>query len=867
VTEVARAPTLLEREAELELLRRCLAEAEQGAGRLVFAAGEAGIGKSALLRVFRAELPGAVRVLEGACDPLTTPRPLGPLVDVAAETGGDLVRLVDSGARPHEVLRALLAELAGRMTVLLLEDLHWADGATFDVVRLLGRRVDSARVLVIATYRDDEQEGTRELRLVLGDLATAPGVRRLELQPLSPAAVAVLAVLRDVDPVELHRKTGGNPFFVTEVLATGARDVPATVRDAVAARAAGLSQRAQRLMEAVAIAPSQVELSLLEQVAENGLDGLDECVASGMLISTTSAVAFRHELARLAVADALSPLRTRQLHRAFLAALEADATRRADPARLAHHAEGADDGTAVLRYASLAGERAAARSAHREAAAQFARALTRSSALADDQVARLFEKRAHECALTGQVDEAITAREEALARWRAVGNVRREAEQQRRLSALLSYAGRREEADRAAQAAIDLLEPLPPSRELAAAYAMMATRRRVNLDEPGARLWGERSLALAKLLGDDELVGRSLAGIGALEALAGERSELLEQALEFALRHELEEVAGRVYGNLVFSGARRRDWHDAERWLAPGLLYTAEHGLELDWHYLVAQRGWIALAKAEWEDAATDAETVLAGMTDYLARGSALMILGSLRARRGEPDVWAALDEALVLGREGAELPKLAPVAVSRAEAAVLTKGTEPAAAELAEFASGDLHDRWVAGDVAVWQRRLGKDVADHGAVHEPHALELAGKHEAASRWWRERECHYDAAFVLAWADEERLLRRAYDELLELGARGSAALPARRLRERGVRGLTRGPRPSTRANPAGLTSREIEVLGLVAEGLRNAEIAERLFVSRRTVDHHVAAILRKLGSRTRMEATAEARRLHLVEDR
>ena len=865
---VTAGPTLLEREAQLEELRVAFAQTSSGTGRLVFVSGEAGVGKSALLEAFRAELAGSARVLTGVCDPLATPRPLGPLADVAGATGGELERLIDSGARPHELLRALLAELARGPTLLLLEDLHWADEATLDVLRLLGRRVESARALVVGTYRDDEVDATHSLHLVVGELVRAPSVTRLTLQPLSVSAVGILAVLHDVDPVELHRRTGGNPFFVTEVLAAGGDEVPATVKDAVTARASRLDPSARRLLDAVALVPTQAEISLLETVVPSELEAIDECLASGMLTSSSTSVAFRHELARLAIAETVAPLHAATLHRSILGALESGAVDGPDPARLAHHADGAGDEGAVVRYGVAAGEHAAARRAHREAAAQFARALEHTAGLSDHDIAELLERRAHECALTGQVEEAIEARLAALAHWRDAGDVYRQGEQLSWLSRLYWYHGHRDESERVARAAVELLEPLPPSRELAFAYSTMAARRQIAMDPDGAAHWGELALALAEQLGEHELVAATLVSVGSIEAFAGRGSARLDRALEVALEQGLEETATRAYGNLAVAAVRRRDWQAAERLVADGLAYATERDLDLDRAYLLAWRSWIALPKAAWDDVAADTTTVLqTATTAYVIRATALMALGLLRARRGDPDVWPPLEEALAIGHKAAELPKLAPVAVVMAEAAALTGDRERALAELSAFEPGELVDRWIAGELACWRRRLGVDTGGHADIPEPFALELSGRRGAAADWWRAHDCPYDAAFVLAWGDDEAALQRSHRELIGLGAKGAAAVPARRLRERGVRGVARGPRPSTRANAAQLTSRELEVLHHVALGLRNSEIAEQLFVSRRTVDHHVSAILRKLGARTRVEATAEAQRLGLLEDR
>ena len=227
---------LLERDDALDILREAYADARSGAGRLVLVAGEAGIGKTAVVRAFCAEIADA-RVLWGACDALFTPRPLGPFLDLAAEANGELGAAVGGSGGPYEVVAALVAAAAERPTVMVLEDVHWADEATLDALRVLARKVERAPLLVVASYRDDELERSHPLRLVLGELATRAEVARLRVGPLSRAGVAELASEVAVDPRELHRRTNGNPFFVTEVLATGTADIPQTVRDAVLARA------------------------------------------------------------------------------------------------------------------------------------------------------------------------------------------------------------------------------------------------------------------------------------------------------------------------------------------------------------------------------------------------------------------------------------------------------------------------------------------------------------------------------------------------------------------------------------------------------------------------------------------------------
>ncbi len=350
-------PELLERDQQLESLRSLLSQTNAGAGgRLVLVAGESGGGKTLLVRRFCDEQSDSARVLWGGCDALLTPGPLGPLIEVADSTRGELARVVESEAKAHEVAGELIRELRKRQgTVLVLEDVHWADEATLDVLSLLGRRVEETRALVLVTYRDDALDRADPLRVVLGGLATEPAVSHLAVPRLSRHTVMRLAREQGVDADELYRKTEGNPFFVNEVLAAGAEEIPRSVRDAVLARVSRLSPPARTLLDAVSVVPPRAELWLVEQLASEAMGHLDECLASGMLVAEPDAVVFRHELSRLAVEESVPPDRRLALHRSALGALASPLAGEPDLARLAHHAEAARDAEAVLRYAPAAG--------------------------------------------------------------------------------------------------------------------------------------------------------------------------------------------------------------------------------------------------------------------------------------------------------------------------------------------------------------------------------------------------------------------------------------------------------------------------------------------------------------------------------
>ena len=648
---------LLEREEPLGTLRGALAEAAGGTGRMVIVGGDAGIGKTALARALADGGGTPERVLWGACDPLSTPRPLGPFVDLAVACGGALQAVVARPCTPHEVFSALREELSGEPAVVIVEDAHWADQATLDVLRLLGRRIRSLPVLAVVTYREEANAGVDALRVALGDLSTSAGVSRLTLAPLSREAVRTLAAGSRIDADELYRRTSGNPFYVTEVIEAGDTAVPATVRDAVLARVAHLGTGSHEAFEVVACLPPAAESWLLEAVCGDCAEPVAAGLSAGMLVASGHAIAFRHEIAREAVERWIAPQRRQGLHRSILAALETAPGQ--NPARLAHHAEHAGDDDAVVRYAQAAAELAAAAGAHLQAAAQYGRALRAAGNLPAPERAALHALRAEELYAADDQVGSIADLYEAIALYRGEGDVAGEAAATSELVPRLACRGQTDEARSSALAAVDLLAATPERPEYAGALAALAHFHVYADDLDAAIAVARRAIDIATPLGDSDAAVNAAISAGFAEALrdlpAGLRS--LETALAAARADGVASQIPRALNALAYVSLEHRAHSIAGRWIEEGLAYTDGHDLDLWRLSILSYRMWWELNRGCWEDATRTADELIGDLRDSPGpRAEAHLVLAVVRARRGDPGAPAALAEAARRGPRRGDL-------------------------------------------------------------------------------------------------------------------------------------------------------------------------------------------------------------------
>jgi DNA-binding CsgD family transcriptional regulator/tetratricopeptide (TPR) repeat protein len=857
---------LLEREAQLRYLDDVLREVTQESGRTALIYGEAGIGKTSLAEHFLQSRTTDWRLLRGACDALFTPRPLAPFHDIALQTGGDLLTLLESASDRTAIFSACLAELGKRPAIMLVDDCHWADEATLDLLKYLGRRMQQTRSLMILTYRDDELSADHPLRQLLGDLGSSPSLRRIPVSALSRDAVSQMTSGTPVDPVELYRLTNGNAFFVTQVLATEG-SIPETVRDAVLARAARLSPAARKVLEATAILGMRVEPWLLSKVAGSDADLVEECLAAGMLVAQGDFHAFRHELVRQTVLASMPPNRKMDLHHLALAALGSRPDKTPFLARLATHAHGAQDASLVLEYAPAAARQASVLGAHRQAASNYRSALQYSGQLPPDERATLLDLYAEECFTSDQLLEADAAGRDALRIWRELGRPEMEGRTLRHLSESTLRSAEESSTQRYADEAIAVLEKGGPSRELARAYSQKSRIHMVAFEAEQAARWAERAIAMAELLGDDDALSQALYSLGTVEMGHGQPaagSQKLERSLQLALANDLHDRAAAIFYEMARGFRANYDFATCMRYVSDGLEYCDRRDLD-NWRLGL----WSLHIRSRFDQGDwAEAERLL---------GSAPRVAGevwmdsrlelsqlSLEVRRGDPITSARLEALRQRAYAWGFLEIAFPMAAIRAEMAWLQGDLQRCRleAEPHYHVANKLEVHRFQDELSYWMWRAGALTAPP-AASGPFAVQIGGDWRRAAGMWERFGCPYEQGMALKDGDEDAQ-REALQIFERLGARPIIEKLKQHMRAQGVRSIPRGPRPATRSNAFGLTPRELEVLSAMVGGASNSIIAGRLSLSHRTVEHHITSILQKTGTQSRSEVISLALRENIV---
>lgn len=863
---------LLERAELLEAIQRHVEEAREGRGSLLLIAGEAGAGKTSLVDAAARDLSESAVVLKGACDALSTPRPYSPLMDFAFAPDSGLQELA-SGLDPQDMFSIVLDHLRSRLrpVFMIIEDVHWADEGTLDFLRFIGRRVEPTNATIVCTFRDDELHTEHPLRLVLGQLASLQTTHRLGVPALSREAVEQLAVGHDLDVEDLFEVSGGNAFYVTEVLAAGER-IPTSVQDAVLARVAELGPASRQALEAVSIAPRSLEIEYARSLSGADARHLEEAASTGVLADDGHAYRFRHELARGAVEQSIGSVRRADLHTRLVELLVA--APKPDLARIAHHAKGTGSERMILEHVPAAAEDAGRSGSHREAVSLYEAVIGVSASMEPGELAATKVALARELSFLGKDEAALGHLQVAESYYDATGETNLLAE------TLLQKAGAQWAATRTAAArvtvsqAIALLEPLGPGETLARAHYlaahfwMLARRYRLGIDE------AERALDVAEELQSGELEAAARQRIGWLELVTGDAEEgiriirqLMDEARSVPTVVRARMLAGSSPGSTMLWGNLGSACGEVRRYdiALPTLREGIERALEIDEDASVAyQRAWqarIAFEQGRYSDAIEIAATVEAtapnrvGTAIVTGRGA----LGRTRIRLGREDGRQLLERTLEIG-EHHEVQHVWSLWCGIAEHAWLwgKSRTIPGLLDAVYERALETDSAWARGELGYWMW-MGDGIGGPppGAA-EPFALQMSGNWKAAADAWREIGCPYETALSLAAGDAEA----KYEALAifdDLGCRPAGALLRTRMKEQGLESIPRGPIRQTQANPANLTPRQLEVAELLASGLTNAEIADQLYVSKKTVEHHVSAVFTKLGVASRADAVSKVR--------
>jgi DNA-binding CsgD family transcriptional regulator/tetratricopeptide (TPR) repeat protein len=863
-------PYLLERHVELQTLGTAVERASTGHGSAVLVLGEAGIGKTRLVHAFLAAAAGRARVLAGACEDLLTPRALGPLRDAARSAAdGPLAAALSPRADPDLLFTAVCDELATPPSpaLLVIEDAHWADGATLDVLRYLGTRVQNLPAALLITYRDDALARDHPLRGVLGALGSAAATR-LRLTRLTSDAVREMAASTNVDPSELFRLTGGNPFFVSEVLANPGAVVPPTIVDAVLARVGTLSPPAQAALDRLAVVPSGVEVDLLRTLVDD-LAPVAEAERAGVVEVRGDVVAFRHELARRAVVESL-PASTRLERNADV--LRALLTRSdCDPFRVLHHAVEAGDDAAVITHGPTAAREATRVGAHRQAAACYAQVLARGHRLTAARQAALGEAYAWALSNSNQLHSAVDAAATAAGLWQQDGDERRLVRALVTLSRQQWLTERTVAALESAERALELARPLGDGYQNALATLNLGGLLVLIDREQDGLPYLNAALDIAERSGAASVAALCHNYRGSALLQLGDRSgcdELLrsrEQAADLG-NHE---YVMRAYYNLIEGLWRLGEYREALGYIEQAENFGRDRDFRAHGYMFAARRCRLALMRGQWGEAEAGLRKLLDGQGDPGMLGrETVPILARVLVRRGSAEApeWLAL--AARYAARADVLEWLVPTGVAHIEHAWLTgdrgqAGLYPELLLERTDRPGMLVQR---GELLVYLRRLGYPAEPFPGCPEPYVSTLRGDWRSAADAWLSQGNPYEHAVELAGSGQVEPTLKALRVLDGLGAEPAVAIVRSRLRDMGVARLPRRPQPGTLTNPAGLTDRQLEILRLVATGLSNAEIAHRLVVSPRTVDHHVSAVLQKLGVQTRRDAAARAAELQSEPD-
>ncbi|HTL07120.1 MAG TPA: AAA family ATPase [Chitinophagaceae bacterium] len=860
---------LLERAEQLTAIQSAFTTVAGGEGHAVFISGEAGIGKTALVKNFCHTLKKQYTVLQGSCDALFTPRPLAPVLDILVQLTGTVTTPGTGNDRSnifHTIYHLISQQPA--TVVIVFEDVHWADEASLDFIKFFARRIQQLDCLFILTYRDNEVHSLHPLRNVLGHLS--PGsFTRIALPLLSQQAVDAMATEKGFNGTDVFSISGGNPFYVTEILASYSSGIPDNIKDAVLSVYARQDENAKQLWELLSVMPEGLETDHLARFYQQYAGAIERGLQSKILLATDGSIRFKHELYRRTIESNLSPVKRIHLHNEILSRLTGAFEKNGQAERIIHHAKNANAHAVVVQYAPSAAKKAVQLGAHVEASRLYLTAIEYYKGTDKKLLIDLYEAYAYESYLINQVKEAIAYAGKALTLWKETGNAEQMGNCLRFLSRLWWYDGSRQKAETYAKEAIGVLEQQPASAIKAMALSNMAQLSMLAKQAKDCIFWGEQAIAMAKELNNKEILSHALNNTGSIYMRETESFSKgvaqLEESLALALEIGHHEHAARAYTNLTSTYTELREYKKAMQLLDEGIRYCEERDLD-SWNgYMSSWKARLLLETGHWKEALSLAEQLRNGQHASVIIMALLPVMARLKIRMGLPGARELLQEARTKALEAMELQRIVPAFCACLEYEWLTGESllEEAACNAGTVLlaqTGSLQDK---SEWAFWLYKA-RNTTPADKQHTGYCFKARSRLTAAVDYWKTIGCPYEEALLLFEGSAENK-KAALSIVQQLGATTVAERMKGQMRSAGIKSIPRGIRASTSANPARLTQREMDILPLLKEGLQNKEIAARLFISAKTVDHHISSILFKLDVNARAKAVQEAMRLKIIQ--
>jgi DNA-binding CsgD family transcriptional regulator len=879
--EVAVSMELLDRKNDLAKLSLIWANATKGLGKTVLVTGEAGVGRTSFLQRFGQEIKSSGAHFIGACEPHFSPRPLGPLYDIAPRLGKIFSQSIRDQKNHSIIFSSLLDELVrlGKPICFIIEDLQWADSETLDLIQYLGRRVDAYPILLLLSYRTCELAADHPLKAALGSLLREH-TEQIDLLPLSRDSVTTLAQKHSVRTDLLFDLTQGNPFYITEVLNAPSDTLPEAVTRFIASKLAMLSSAARQLCELVSTIPNEAEISVISQItfgAETKLKGddpelVENCTSSGLVYFTGTGLRFRHEIARRAVENSLGALKRKSWHGVMLEIMIRDQS--LPKARLVHHAAQAGLGALVLELAPQAAHEAGLAGAHREACHHFATAIPFAKHATLQVQATLYEGWAYHGLMSTSMDSRfVEALKRAITLWKEIGNIERVGYNLRMLSVLNWSLGKIEDSFECVSEAIALLETIAPTPALAMAYSMRSQNYVATSNLKQAIVWGEKAVKIASELDATEASVHALCNLGTALMRSQENGgdAMLRKSIAIGEAMGFHENTGVAYINYCESLLWQFRLDEAEKIGCEGLEFVKRTGAIALSFSLMGLLAQIAVKRNRFSEAQTLANKVLENaLLSPLVRWPALAAKAMHLNRIGHPDGFAKLDELVDLSRK-LSLPHHQLCATVMQIETYWIAGDLPRAKKALEVAvaqRGEEASPWMIGQLSCWSHRLNPGVAQIGlansvSIAEPFRLEISGDVDAAARWWAEQGFAFEQAVCLMHAGDDGLIAAA-QILTKLEATPAVHRLRQLARKLKIQGVKRGHYGPAASNSFHLTARELAILQFVAKGLTDGEIAEKVARSKRTIQNHVGSLLSKVGVKNRLALVSVVQRSGLL---